>query len=441
MSGSQETPARTTSPSIRFVEQFLNQSSPNQLIGLLLGQLDAFNRISTTFGHEQSETFCADYSQRLRNVVPPGTPVIRLSERRFAVLLKTETMAEIMDVATQIADGQQPTLQVGEDVFLVDVTVGIAVHPTHADDAPSLFRRSELALKEAREHELTYEIYRPDATQQQAALWKFESELSEAVAQRKLEVYYQPKLSLQERRISGCEALARWHTESGRVISPEEFIPFAERTGTIIDITWLVFDEVAQSARTWGELERPFSIAVNVSPQVLEHRNFFERVGALKTELDELGLGLSLELTEDSLVESEDSLPRRLHKIRDMGIGLSIDDFGKGYSSLTYLKDIPANEVKVDRRFVSTISIDDKDQHIVKAIVELAGAFGMQVIAEGVDSEESLRMVGEIGCQLAQGFYIARPMRSDLLLSWIQSYSPDTFRLDMSGPRELRAEA
>jgi len=150
---------------------------------------------------------------------------------------------------------------------------------------------------------------------------------------------------------------------------------------------------------------------------------------------------LTLELTEDSLVEGGDVLPERLQGVRDRGIGLAIDDFGKGYSSLTYLKDIPANEVKVDRRFVSTISTDAKDRHIVKAIVDLASAFGMQVVAEGVDSDESLRIVRKLGCQLAQGFFIARPMRSDLLLSWITSYSPDTFRLDMSGPRKIRLKA
>ena len=419
--------SKRISPSIRFIEQFLSQGSSHQLTGLLLGQLDAFNRISTTFGHEQSETFCADHAQRLRNLLPAGTPVIRLSERRFAVLLTLESMSTIMDVAAEIAEGHQPQLQVNEDTFLVDVTLGIAVYPTHAEDASSLFRRAELALKEAREHELNFEIYRPDATQQQAALWKFESELERAVNERELEVYYQPKLSIGDGRIVGCEALVRWRSHSGRLISPEEFIPLAERSGSIVDITWLVFDQVAEHAAEWGELERPFTISVNASPQVLEHAKFFVQLDGLKGRLEALDVKLCLELTEDSLVEGGQGLPHRLRKIRDRGVDLSIDDFGKGYSSLTYLKDIPATEVKVDRRFISTISIDEKDRHIVKAVVELARAFGMQIVAEGVDSDESLRVVTELGCQVTQGFYIARPMRSELLLDWVKSYNADTF--------------
>lgn len=436
-------PSKRASPSLQFIEQFLGQSSANQLTGLLLGQLDAFNRISTTFGHEQSETFCADYAQRLRNGLPVGTPVIRLSERRFAVLVKLDSISTIMDVAADIAEETLPQLQVGEDSFLVDVTLGISVYPTHADDAPSLFRRAELALKEAREHELQFEIYRPDATQQQAALWKFESELERAVTERQLEVYYQPKLSLAEGRISGCEALVRWRADSGRLIAPDEFIPLAERSGSIVGITWLVFEQVCADAQDWGSLQRPFSVAVNVSPQVLEHRDFFTQLDALKAALDEVDVHLVLELTEDSLVEGGESLPARLAKIRKRGVDLAIDDFGKGYSSLTYLKDIPATEVKVDRRFVSTISIDDKDRHIVKAIVDLARAFGMEVVAEGVDSDESLRVVTELGCQCTQGFYISRPMRSELLLEWIHSYSTDTFSrmLDTSAQPMLTAKA
>ena len=169
---------------IRFIEQFLRQGQQGRLAGLLLGQLDAFNRIATTFGHEQCDAFCAHYAERLREILPPRTPIIRLSERRFAVLVDCDSMSKVMDIAVTLTEDNPPQLEVGGDQFLVDVTLGIAVFPSHADDAATLFRRAELALKEAREKELAFDIYRPDATQQQAALWKFETELQSAVAQR-----------------------------------------------------------------------------------------------------------------------------------------------------------------------------------------------------------------------------------------------------------------
>lgn len=410
-------------PSVRFVEQFLAQGSCGRLTGLLLGQLDTFNRISATFGQQQAESFCADYAQKLRRMLPPSTPVLRLSERRFAVLIPLESMTTIIDVASILAEEHPPQLCVGDDTFLVDVTLGIAVYPTHADDAESLFRRAELALNEARQNDLTFEIYRPDSTQQQAALWKFASDLDQAVQAGNFEVYVQPKVGIADGRVAGAEALVRWRQESGRLISPADFIPFAERSGSVIPISWLVFDRVAALAEGWSSLPAGFTVAINVSAQVLDHTQFRSRLGRLKAALDARDIQLTLELTEESLVKGRNEGSGKLERIRKMGVGLAIDDFGKGYSSLTYLKEIPATEIKIDKQFIGSVASDSKDLHIVKATIDLAHAFGMQVVAEGVDNDQSLRVLAELGCELAQGFYIARPMRADLIVEWVRRYT------------------
>jgi diguanylate cyclase len=410
------------SASIRFVEQFLKQGQQGRLAGLLLGQLDAFNRIATTFGHDQCETFCAAYAEKLRATLPSRTPIIRLSERRFALLLDVDSMSAVMDVAIRLTEDHPPHLDVAGDSFLVDVTLGIAVYPSHADDAATLFRRAELALKEARESELSFEIYRPDATQQQAALWKFESELTNAVAQKELEVYFQPKVEIAARRVCGVEALVRWRTQSGRFVPASDFIPIAERSGVIVAITWFVFDRIAERVKEWAALPKPFSIAVNVSPQVLAEREFVTRLKLLKTALEAWGFGLTIELTEDSLVQGDDSTLASIERVRKLGIDLAIDDFGKGYSSLSYLKQIPATEIKIDKRFIGTIAIDEKDQQIVKTVIALAHALQMRVVAEGVDSAEALAVVNDLGCEMAQGFFIGRPMRSDLVPEWLEHY-------------------
>jgi EAL domain-containing protein (putative c-di-GMP-specific phosphodiesterase class I)/GGDEF domain-containing protein len=410
------------SASIRFIAQFLKQGQQGRLAGLLLGQLDAFNRISTTFGHDQCEQFCTGYSERLREILPPKTPIIRLSERRFAVLLDVDSMSAIMDAAVGLTEDHPPQLTVRGDPFLVDLTLGIAVYPSHADDAATLFRRAELALKEARENELSFDIYRPDATQQQAALWKFETELQHAVQQNQLEVYFQPKVEIAKRRVCGVEALVRWRTASGRFVPASDFVPLAERSGSIVPMTWLVFEKIVARLPDWQNLPKPFSVAVNVSPQVLSNGEFLTRLRTLKTALDGPGFGLTIELTEDSLVQSDDSSLASLEKVRKLGIDLAIDDFGKGYSSLSYLKQIPATEIKIDKRFIGTIAIDAKDKEIVKTVIALAHAFGMRVVAEGVDSAEGLEVVNEIGCEMAQGFFIGRPMRGDLVPDWLEHY-------------------
>jgi EAL domain-containing protein (putative c-di-GMP-specific phosphodiesterase class I) len=159
---------------------------------------------------------------------------------------------------------------------------------------------------------------------------------------------------------------------------------------------------------------------------VLTHGEFMTRLRLLKGALDERGYGLTIELTEDSLVQSDDASLIIIERVRKLGIDLAIDDFGKGYSSLTYLKQIPATEIKIDKRFIGTIALDDKDQQIVKTVIALAHALGMRVVAEGVDSAEALTVITELGCEMAQGFFIARPMRGDLVPDWIERYSSAT---------------
>jgi diguanylate cyclase (GGDEF)-like protein len=422
---------------IRFIEQFLRQGQQGRLAGLLLGQLDAFNRIATTFGHEQCDAFCATYSERLREILPPRTPIIRLSERRFAVLVDCDSMSTIMDIAVALTEDNPPQIEVGGDHFLVDVTLGIAVFPSHADDAATLFRRAELALKEAREKELAFDIYRPDATQQQAALWKFETELQSAVARRQLEVYYQPKVELASRRVCGVEALVRWRTDSGNFVPASDFIPLAEANGAIVPLTWLVFERIVVQLEAWSSLPAGFSVAVNVSPQILSHPEFTTRVKALLAALEARKLKLTIELTEDSLVQGDASSLASIERLRKLGVDLAIDDFGKGYSSLTYLKQIPAVEIKIDKRFIGTVAVDETDKQIVKTVIALAHALGMRVVAEGVDSAEAVAAIAELECEMAQGFFIGRPMRGDLVLEWMEHYAASATNRRARTAREL----
>ena len=178
-------------------------------------------------------------------------------------------------------------------------------------------------------------------------------------------------------------------------------------------------------------------MAVNVPPQVLMHTEFVGRLRNLKAALDERGFGLTIELTEDSLVQSDDASLASLDRVRKLDVDLSIDDFGKGYSSLTYLKQIPATEIKIDKRFIGTIALDEKDQHIVQTVIALAHALGMRVVAEGVDSAEALAVIAQLGCEMAQGFFIARPMRGDLVPDWIDHYAVTATNSKVSGRQGL----
>lgn len=412
-----------SSPSIRFIEQFISQRPANTLTGVLLGQLDSFNRISTSFGEQEASDFCKEYTEKLRELFPPSTPIIRLAGRRFIVLTEPDSMASVMDAAACITEESQPQIHVGEDSFFVDVTVGISVHPTHATDAPTLFRRAELALQAAKDKEIAYDIYTTDATRQLANLWKMESDLTAAIRRGELEVYYQPKIDLGASAVGGLEALVRWRSSDGGFVPADNFVPIAETSGQIVPLTWLVFDRVLDAAESWKYFDQPLSLSINVAPQLIGLTEFYSRLRSLKEALKSQNIDLTVELTEDGLLGIDEKALASLLRIRKLDVGLSIDDFGKGHSSLSYLKQIPANEIKIDKRFVESIATDRADQQIVKAVIELSHALEMKVVAEGVDSRENLEVISELGCDLAQGFLIARPMRSDHVVEWITCYS------------------
>ncbi len=406
---------------VGFIERYIEKSARSRLKTLMVGEVDAFNRIGSTFGEAHAGSFFDKYLEIIRGMLPEGSVVVQLSDRRFAALFPIEAMGGLIDVASELTEGRAPKFVINGSSLLVDVTIGVAVYPTHATSAANLFRRAELALNEARRNEVAFEIYRPDATQQQAALWKFSSDLEKTIRDGLLEVYMQPKIRIQDGTTAGVEALVRWRQESGQLVLPSDFVPLAEQSGSIVPMTWLIFQKIAATVETWTVELDDFTVAVNVSAQVIDDVDFLTQVRAFKETLDRHGIGLQLELTEESLVEDFSRIRKKVDRIRELGIGIAIDDFGKGYSSLTYLKDIPATEIKIDKKFVENIAVDEKDWHIVRATMDLAQAFGMKVVAEGVDNDESLRVLQELGCAMAQGFYISRPMRSDLVEDWLRS--------------------
>ena len=192
----------------------------------------------------------------------------------------------------------------------------------------------------------------------------------------------------------------------------------------IVQLTWVGFGKVLEAVRSWKRFDKPFGVAVNVAPQAVNHSEFCDRLRVLRDELAKFNVRLSIELTEDSLLQDDSQSLSNLHKVRELDVDLAIDDFGKGYSSLNYLKLVPATEIKLDKVFIETIHVDRTDHKIVKAVIDLAHALDMKVVAEGVDSDESFAMVRELGCEMAQGFGIARPMRRDLVVAWVNDYAP-----------------
>lgn len=419
---------------VGFLDRFLGRLPAGHVVGLYLIQADQNNRIGTSFDRKYVRSFCDQYVDRLRAQLPKGTVIVRMQERRFAVACVRASVPEAVEIGQSLIDRDEPRMKIGSEKFAIDLTMGIALYPTHAEDGGSLIRRAELALKLAKDSGLRFELYEPDASTHQRALWKFESELKRAIQQGRLEVHYQPKYHLEQHRIYGAEALVRWRNEVGQLMPASAFIDAAENSGVIVPLTWVVFDEVIKSAARFEGPEKPFNLSVNVAPDVLTDREFFARLTTLKVELLRYDTRLTVELTESGLMSNETVSLDVLHRIRTLGVGLAIDDFGKGYSSLNYLRQIPATELKIDKDFVGTVALDPKNRQIVKTAIELAAAFEMQSVGEGVDSEEGLAVLAELNCVGTQGYLISRPMALDALCEWLRTKNLD-FLLRALQPR------
>ncbi|SIQ13570.1 EAL domain, c-di-GMP-specific phosphodiesterase class I (or its enzymatically inactive variant) [Micromonospora avicenniae] len=300
----------------------------------------------------------------------------------------------------------------------VDTAVGVAVHPDHGSDAATLLQRVDLAANAAKAVPGSVQLFNPALESRSLRRLGLAGDLRRALDEGKLEVYFQPKVTLRDRRLVGVECLARWEHPTHGTVAPEDFVAVAEHTGQLSRLTELVLREGLRRSRNWAQADQPLSVAVNISPRTLTDQHFPDRVREL---LDEYGVPpqrLTLEITEAGVLDGTERPIPTLRRLRDLGVRLSVDDFGTGDSSLAHLRRLPVHEVKVDRSFVQGMATDPGDLAIVNAVVTLSQQFGLAVVAEGVESELTLELLQDIGCEIGQGFLFSRPLPYERLEAW-----------------------
>ncbi|MGH3716786.1 MAG: putative bifunctional diguanylate cyclase/phosphodiesterase, partial [Micromonosporaceae bacterium] len=300
----------------------------------------------------------------------------------------------------------------------VDTVVGIALHPDHGTEPESLLQRADVAAYAAKGSSSGVRVFNLGLESRSVRRLGLAGDLRRALDNGEIEVYFQPKIALAGRALTGLECLARWEHQAHGSVAPEDFISVAEHTGQLAKLTDVVLREGLRRCRQWDAEGRPLGIAVNLSPRSLADPDFPSYVEALLNEYAVPADRLTLEITEDGMVgETEKPLPT-LRLLRELGVRLSVDDFGTGYSSLSYLRRLPVHEVKIDRTFVQGMATDPGDLAIVRAVVDLSRHFGFSVVAEGVESELTLSLLEEMGCDLGQGFFFSRPLPYERLEAW-----------------------
>ena len=409
---------------------------------IFLIDLDNFKFFNDQYGHLVGDKMVAEIGNRLNTMIRDIDLAARLDGDEFVVLHKEladqeaveETARRIMQIATSPYEYRGFTLKAA-------VSVGISRFPLDVHSGQDeemmgeeIVNNASVALQEAKSNgKNQYKLFNETMRSRLTARIRLEQDLKLALVEGQFEVYYQPKVNIHTRQITGAEALVRWrHPEKG-FISPELFVPVAEEAGMIIELGEWILRTACKETRKIHKLGYDtLNIAVNISAVQFTDGNLLPMVSKALNDTKLAPGWLELEITESAVMHDPEEVINSLHELSRFGMRLAIDDFGTGYSSLAYLKRFPVDTLKIDRAFITDISSDNDDVAIVEAVLGLGKHFNMKVVAEGVEDEEQLKFLQSQGCDIAQGYYISKPMPLDQYLSWIKAWAPGVQGIDDS---------
>jgi diguanylate cyclase (GGDEF)-like protein/PAS domain S-box-containing protein len=384
-------------------------------IALLFLDIDRFKQINDTLGHGVGDRLLQIVGQRLLSCVREQDTVSRQGGDEFILVLSDAGCAGAEVVAQKVLQSIIQPYSIEEHDLRITASIGIAVYPDHAKDSESLIKYADVAMYQAKENGRNcYSTFHPAMNESSYERLKLETALRGALERDELRVYYQAQVDLQDGRIVGCEALVRWlHPELG-MIYPDKFIPLAEETGLIISINHWVLEQAIKQCRAWRDAGfNGLTMSVNLSALQFRQHNLLPQVKDLLDKYELPPGVLDLELTEGILMQGVERTLATLHELSAMGVILSLDDFGTGYSSLSYLKRFPIQQLKIDQSFVRDVINDASDATMVRTIILMAHSLKLDVIAEGVETQEQAAFLMQCGCERAQGYHFRRPVTAE----------------------------
>ena len=409
----------------RLEQAILNARRSSSPLAVVFIDLDGFKEVNDTFGHQYGDLLLTQVGPRLRDELRESDTFGRLGGDEFAVILGGAGEAEAAMLAGKMLRALERPFQVGEQVLEVSASMGIALCPAHGEDVVTLLQHADSAMYVAKRLRNSFAFYTPDESPEPAANPPvLMAELRQAIENGQnggLKLLYQPQLSLRTGELLGVEALVRWPHPTRGLVPPDQFVPMAERHGLIRALTQWVLGEALRQLHQWQDTGFPIAAAVNLSTRDLRDPRLCDGIIRL---LEESGVDPSLlriEITETMIVADPQQAMQVVRRLHDVGIRFSIDDFGSGYSSLSYLRDLPAQEIKIDKSFVRDILTDDSDAAIVRSVIELAHNLGRVTVAEGVESAAVWEHLRELGCDAAQGNYLAEPLTPADLERWLRN--------------------
>jgi diguanylate cyclase (GGDEF)-like protein len=425
---------RTTSG----LEEAVAVRAPGEAVAVLVLDLAGLRDVNESLGRAAGDQLLVEVASRLREVAPSAALVGRVGGDSFAVTLRVSDENAAVVLARRLRDQLRRPITVGSLTLEVDAAVGVVMHPDHGTDPATLLQRADVATQAAKGLAGGVQLFNQALESGSTRRLGLAADLRHALDNNELDVYFQPKVAIADRRLVGVECLARWEHPAHGSVAPPDFVAVAEHTGLVGRLTEAVLIAGLRRARRWADDGHPLPVAVNLSSRTLIDPGFPARVEQLLAEQGVAPELLTLEITESGLVgESDRPLPV-LHRLAELGVRLALDDFGTGYSTLSHLSRLPVQEVKIDKSFVQGMATDAGDLAIVRAVVDMSRHFGLDVVAEGVESELTLNLLAEVGCGVGQGFLFSRPLPYERLEAWLAAQT-DAEASPAGQVRRLRA--
>jgi len=408
-----------------------------QGVVVMVMDLDHFKEINDTLGHYHGDRLLQLVGERLCAALRAEDTVARLGGDEFAVLLPSVPDGEYaVEVANKILAGLRSTFEIDGLTLEVGASIGIACYPIHGEDVQTLVQRADIAMYVAKSDHTGAEVYETQQDQHSVQRLALAGELRRAIENDEIVLHYQPKVDVATGRVTGAEALARWQHPSLGLIMPDDFIPMAEHTGLITPLTKQVMDLALGQVAGWRDQGRSMSVAINLCARSFLDTSLLDDIREALGKWKVDPVLLEIEITESMIVGDPERARAVLEQLNGLGITLAIDDFGTGYSSLAYLRHLPVDEIKIDKSFVMEMSKNQSDETIVRSIIDLAHNLNLRAVAEGVEDQNVLNRLGELGCDIAQGYHISRPLPPERLEEWIAGYSAQAL-WDAPQPRSV----
>ncbi len=377
--------------------------------------LDRFKTINDMYGHTTGDKVIQVVAERLKSLLQASDFIARVGGDEFVILTRENLGVE--SLCEKIIASLEAPIEIGDEQFKVAASMGVTCSPKDGNSFETLFKNADTAMYEAKNSlQKNYVFYTPSMTEQLLNMSKLDNELKHAIENDEFVVYYQPQINLRTNQMIGLEALVRWYHPVEGIIPPNNFIPRAEETRLIIPLGLLIFKKSLMQMKKWDE-QAFFDgvMAINISSVQIEEENFVEKLEVIRQEIGISAQRIELEVTESCFMNNPEQVSKTLQKLENLGYKISIDDFGTGYSSLSYLKQLPLHKLKIDRSFIRDLPHDTDDQAISKAIIALGKTLELEVLAEGVETEDQKAFLIENKCDSMQGYLFAKPLSAEVL--------------------------